>query len=233
MRDALSRVDVFISYSEAARDRSVQWGVPAGKFVIAPRAFDPSLYEGFARTPRTASFRFGFVGQYAPHKGLHILIDAVRGLYGHRRDFTLALHGAPAGTLHPDYGVMMIERGKKLALPIEDRGPFAPQDTAKVFAGLDAVVMPSTWLESLPVTLLHAKATRTPVIATNVPGIREFLRNGVDGVMVTPGNSTSLAERMEKLMADPEMLKKFSDTSSLPATYAEHIGKIEAALGRG
>jgi glycosyltransferase involved in cell wall biosynthesis len=229
VQGALAAVDRFVCSTDAVAARHVQWGIAADRIVKAPRAFDPALYAGFLRTPRKDVFRFGFVGQFALHKGLHILVDAMRGLYGRVRNFRVALYGAPAGGLHPEYGDVMRKRIKDLALPAEDRGSFAPDRLKEVFAEIDALVIPSIWSENLPTTLLHARATRTPVVATNVPGIAEFVKNNIDAFTVSPGNSTSLAERMEKVMIDPQIYSKFAEASAVPEEFGVHLAKLEAA----
>jgi glycosyltransferase involved in cell wall biosynthesis len=169
---------------------------------------------------------------FALHKGLHILVDAVRGLLGHSTQFQVALHGQRADAIYPDYTDILLERAQKNGLPIVDKGPFPPEQIDKVLSELDAVIIPSVWQENLPITLLHARSTRTPVIATRVDGIAEFIKTGIEGFLVTPGNTTSLAERMETLMTDDKVRTKLAGEVVLPIGYREHLEAIEGIYAR-
>ncbi|SHF51684.1 Glycosyltransferase involved in cell wall bisynthesis [Caldanaerobius fijiensis DSM 17918] len=71
-------------------------------------------------------------------------------------------------------------------------------------------VLPSRW-EGLPISLLEAMSKAKPIIASNVGGIPELIRDGESGILVEPENELELANAIEKLLNDTE--------------YAEYLGK--------
>ena len=64
-------------------------------------------------------------------------------------------------------------------------------------------VLPSTYGEGVPKTLLEAAACARPVVATDVPGCREAVRPGETGLLVPPHDIDALAEAIAALAADP------------------------------
>ncbi len=77
-------------------------------------------------------------------------------------------------------------------------------DMVKVIEDSDVIVLPS-YREGLPKSLIEACAIGRPIITTNVPGCRDVVTHGINGLLVPPKNHISLAEAMEKLLLDKEL----------------------------
>ncbi|MFD2513053.1 glycosyltransferase family 4 protein [Pontibacter locisalis] len=75
----------------------------------------------------------------------------------------------------------------------------ATDDVASVIAGADCVVLPS-YREGTPRTLLEAAAMAKPIVATNVPGCREVVQDGVNGLLCRVRNAKNLAEKMMQML---------------------------------
>ena len=71
----------------------------------------------------------------------------------------------------------------------------------------DAAVLSSQW-EGLPMVLLEAGACGLPCVATDVPGSREAVTDGQNGLLAAPGNPHALAEKMRQLMDTPPVLRQ-------------------------
>jgi glycosyltransferase involved in cell wall biosynthesis len=84
-------------------------------------------------------------------------------------------------------------------------GPVA--DVREVWRRAAIAVLPSTYGEGVPKTLLEAAACGRPVVATDVPGCREAVRPGETGVLVAPHDVPALAEAIAALAADPARLR--------------------------
>ena len=65
----------------------------------------------------------------------------------------------------------------------------------------------------MPKSLLEAASCSLPIIATNVPGCREICRNNYNGFLVPPKDSLSIADAIEKLLNDSNLIKKFGKNS--------------------
>ena len=73
---------------------------------------------------------------------------------------------------------------------------------------MDAFVLPSID-EGLPMVMLEAMAARTPVIATAVGDVPKVLRDGENGMLVEPGNSDALAEKIFSLLHQKPLRQQF------------------------
>jgi len=77
-------------------------------------------------------------------------------------------------------------------------------DASAILGAADIAVVPSRWAEAFGLAALEPLAWGVPVIATNTGGLPEVVRDGVDGILVEPGDETGLARAMADLLADPD-----------------------------
>jgi glycosyltransferase involved in cell wall biosynthesis len=76
-------------------------------------------------------------------------------------------------------------------------------DATALLGAADLLVVPSRSREGLPKAMMEAMAQGVPVIVTNVGGMPEIVRDGVDGVVVPPEDPAALAGAIDRLVADP------------------------------
>jgi glycosyltransferase involved in cell wall biosynthesis len=133
----------------------IPWGLEPRWFAEPPA---PRARDG----PTT----IGFAGALTPHKGAHLLLEALHRLGWREARVRIAGGGDDAGYL---------ARLRELAagLSVEWVGRVAAGDMPAFMRSLDALVVPSRWTENLPFVVLEAAASGAAVIATDVPGIAE------------------------------------------------------------
>jgi len=97
-------------------------------------------------------------------------------------------------------------------------------DVAGLLGSVDVVVLPSH-REGLPRTLVEAAACGLPLITTDVPGCREVVSDGVDGLLVPKGDSKALAQAIRRLQENPELARRLGAAARLKARsqFDEHI----------
>src|SRR5690606_17393461 len=78
-------------------------------------------------------------------------------------------------------------------------------DMNRVFSAAHIAVLPTFYPEGLPKVLLEAAASGLPMVATNIPGCREIVRHGINGILVEPKNTAQLAEAIKRLIFDKEL----------------------------
>lgn len=188
----LALVDQFVSPSEFLRQRYIAWGIPAEKIVVIENGQDDAeplpprpLAEGEGRN------RFGFFGQVTPFKGLHVLLRALTDLPKEdRRKIVLEVHGANLDKQPEDYRHQV----KALLDPLVQKGivqwmgPYQPHELRQRMAGVDWVVVPSTWWENSPMVIQEAFVCGRPLLVSNIGGMAEKVRDGVDGLHVSVNN---------------------------------------------
>ena len=97
-------------------------------------------------------------------------------------------------------------------------------DIAEVFAQSNIVVLPS-YREGLPKVLLEAASCGRSIVATDVPGCREIVRNNINGLLVPPYDSKSLFQALETLIKNPQLRAKMGASSReiVKAEFSEEI----------
>lgn len=171
-------------------------GVDVDRSTKPPRA-DPIL-------------RLGFVGQIAPHKGLDVLLTAMRMLRG--RKLKLKVWGLMRE------GDAYCEKLRRAAegLDVSFEGTFQPRATEQILAGVDLLVAPSIWPENGPIIVLQALATHTPVVASDAPGLTEFVRDNENGVVFRSGDAASLAAALARVEEDRGLISRLSERANYP-----------------
>ncbi len=87
------------------------------------------------------------------------------------------------------------------------------KEVKEILALSNIVVLPSYYKEGIPKILLEAGAMEKPLIATDVSGCKEVVRNNENGFLIEPKNSQQLAERIEILIKNKDLREKFGKKS--------------------
>jgi glycosyltransferase involved in cell wall biosynthesis len=197
--EALLKIDKILPPTLFIEELLLKSGIPKPKIkrlrygiqspIIFPTESQHSSIE--ERKPR-----IGFIGTLTEHKGCHIFLQALKKLPDADAEFVI--YGDTQQ--NPEYF-------KKLEVIIgSDKrvrfmGTFPHQRIGNVLQALDTLVIPSTWRENAPLVLLNALACGTPVIASNVTGITEYLGEGDNVTVFCPGNSLELAQQLAARLA--------------------------------
>jgi len=89
----------------------------------------------------------------------------------------------------------------------------ARSDARALLAAADVVVQPSDW-EGLPLVVLEAMRAARPVVASSVPGLRELIRDGEDGLLVPPDDAVALATSVTRVLGDERLARHLGDTAA-------------------
>jgi len=76
----------------------------------------------------------------------------------------------------------------------------------------DIVIIPSLW-EGFPVVALESMACGKPIIATKAGDMPEIIQDGINGLIVEPGNAKAMADALIKLVDNPNLMKKMGERS--------------------
>ncbi|MEZ5599090.1 MAG: glycosyltransferase [Pseudomonadales bacterium] len=180
---------------------------------------------------KRATTRFIAVGRLVEKKGFRQLVDACALLARQPLPFTCHIvgDGPERESLHRH--IVDCGLGDRIflegALPQERLTPFIAGATAMV---LPCQVTASGDRDGLPTVLLEAMACGVPVLSTTVAGIPEIVDDGVNGFLVAPGDTVSLASRMQQLLADPELADRFGTAARSKAEATFDVRRNVAQL---
>lgn len=137
------------------------------------------------------------VGRIVPHKGIEHFIEAARTVP--EAQFLAAGEGSLLGSMKQLAASMGVaDRVRFLGRVSEARLP-------ELYAACDIFVLPSvSRLEAFGIVALEAMASGKPVIVADIPGVREMIVDGQDGLLADPVNSLDLAAKIRRLLEDPE-----------------------------
>lgn len=150
---------------------------------------------------------FLFVGHIRPEKGLPVLIDAL-GQMAAGRPWRFTIVG-PWGSFPGEHArsVALVQRWA-LGDRVRWLGyvPYGPS-LLDLYDKSDVLILPSL-SEGTPRVLVEARGRCLPVIASRVGGVPSSVTDGVDGLLVPPGDAGALARALERMIQDGELRRK-------------------------
>lgn len=159
---------------------------------------------------------FAFMGTIAWHKGLHILIDAFKKVRGQK--VKLKIYGE--GDEKSDY-VKSLYKLSKDDNRIEFCGRFMYKDLAKIMKNISVIIIPSVYKEIYPLVMETGFAFKKPVIASNIGGIPESVKDNINGFLFEVGNVDQLSDILNRISDDPELIKKLKQNIKQPPHIEE------------
>ncbi len=163
-------------------------------------AFNPKAFPSFRRDHSTKVFLM--FGRLLPKKGFYSFMNAAQVLrkrWGNSVSFWIM--GAPDHD-RPESGELL-EAIIRSHAEGDIRYLQATDDVRPIVREASVVVLPSTYNEGVPRSLLEALAMEKPIITTDWKGCRETVRHGVNGYLCRPHDDTSLLSCMETLIETP------------------------------
>lgn len=236
LKEKTARASFVATISHFARSQLMFFSDPAdwNKIRIVHCGVTPEFYDapgqassgdgnGDASRPGRADdeIRLVFVGRLAPVKGLRVLFEAMRRLISEMPQLRLVLVGDG-----PDRKGLE-EAAASLGGHVRFTGYMSQAEVAETLRNCDICVLPS-FAEGVPVVLMEALASGTPVIATQVAGVGELVEQGRTGLLVPPGDVDSLVARIRQLAGDPA-LRRTMGARGRDRVRADFDVRIEAA----
>ncbi len=194
------------------------------KFEVAPLGIDPAAYEPAPFREAPEPYEIACVGRLTPFKAQHILLESVHRLSAERRDVRLRFIGDG-----PDRSSL---EARIRSLGLSDRvivEGWKNQDEVREFYRRADIFALASSAEGVPVVLMEAMAMRIPCVATRITGIPELIRDGIDGLLVTPSDPGELAGAIARLLDDTTLRRRLAEAGRLRVQEKYHLA---ANVGR-
>lgn len=224
--DAFAAVDAFAAPSAFLAERYRAWGLDPARLRVIPNG--TAIPEAGVPPPAFGeTLRLGFFGQARPPKGLHVALAALHHLEPRlRARLRLDIHASRLEAQEGWYRALI----ERLAAPLRGEGvlhwggAYARGDLSGRMAETDAVLVPSTWWENAPLVIEEAFAHGRPVVGSRIGGIRERVRDGVDGLLFEAGDAKALAQVLRRLVEDRSLGPQLAAEVRVPATHNDAAG---------
>lgn len=179
------KVARYIALNEFCRRKFIEGGLPPERIAVKPN------FVNFAPPEPAPRAGLLFVGRLSPEKGVATLAGAARLLSDAR--IRVAGDGPQAALLDDVAGVTRL-------------GSVPAESVREEMGRAVALVVPSTWYENFPRTIVEAFACGLPVIASRIGALADIVRDGETGLLFEPGNPRDLADKAAWALDNPDRM---------------------------
>jgi glycosyltransferase involved in cell wall biosynthesis len=222
-RFVMSRADAVVALSDAeANFQRRSYKLAGALHRVIPNGIDATSYS-YARNNaagKNRPWQLLYVGQLVALKNVDVLLRAMTRIK-QPVEFELVYHNS---TLEIPLKKLAVELG--LNERVRFLGPKSPRELAAIYQRADIFVLPSA-AEALPSVVTEAMLCGTPIVATDVGGVREQL--GGYGVCVSPGRTDELTAAITCVL---ERYDEFAARSETASAYAREQFSIESMVDR-
>lgn len=223
VRSVWRRLSARIAVSEAAAMFVTSRFRQNGLRVI-PNGVDTELFARAEPARLPEGRRVLFVNRLEPRKGFGVMVQAFRRLATAHPDLVLVVagDGPERDTIHR-LPASVRERVVMLGNVPHDRLP-------SLHAASDVFCAPAIGRESFGIVLVEALSSGVPVVASDIPGYREVVRDGVTALVTPPGDSAAVADAIALLLKDADLSKRLAEAGRQAArrySWDTVVGEIE------
>jgi glycosyltransferase involved in cell wall biosynthesis len=200
--------DAVLAITPRLARQLVSEGVEEARVHVVPPGVNPALFAGRFEDPfpGIGRPRVVFVGRLAPQKGVRTLVEAARLLKTSGVQVLFVGDGPQRSRLEQEIRRLAVGDVVHLfGFVSHDRVP-------AVLSHADLLVLPSLY-EELGTILLEAMWMGVPIVASRTGGIPDIIDDGVNGLLVVPGDPEELARAIDRLLADPDLARRLGEAA--------------------
>lgn len=219
---ALHLADAVICPSRVTRDYLASLSVPRSKITVIPNGIDPNLFQPQPRSSAdpAAPATLLYIGTLADWQGLETLIAALPHVLA-ERPVRLRIVGRGRGRHRKTLAKYIRKAGLEEQVSLETAVPH--HEVPTLIAQADVCIAPLAYNDRnvtqgcCPLKLLEYMAGGAPIVAANLPVVRELVRPDSEALLFTPGDSADLARSVLALLADPALAARLGDNAAARA----------------
>jgi len=237
----LSLVDLFLTPSAYARERYIDWGIPADRIEVMDHGFKPMASVADSAADDAPRNRFGFFGQFTPYKGADVLLEAMKVL-GERFDGHLWVYGANLEMQPHEFKQKLESLLASTGTTVTIGGSYDHSELPGLMSLIDWVVIPSIWWETGPLVVNEAFMHGRPVICSDIGGMSERVTHDVNGLHFRRADPDDLADTMRTAAATAGLWERLREgippvqtmdahAETITRMYEDLLGKQGTASG--
>lgn len=227
LRRLARRISVRIAVSETAAE--VARRRLEGRFEVIPNGVDVGRFADAAPADLGSGPKLLFVGRLDERKGFPVAAETFARLADQRPELRLVVVGdGPERSATERLPAGVLARITLL-------GTVANEDLPPIHAACDLFVAPNMGGESFGIVLVEAMAAGLPIVASAIPGFTEVLRDGVDGLLVPPGDAAATTRAVARILDDPSLAGRLGASGrerALGYSWDVVLPRLEAAYAR-
>lgn len=213
----LNQADLVIAPCEWVAKLLLANGLERQRLMLCRQGMGHPLKSSLPIAPQAEkNLRIGVFTRLDPTKGVDVLLKAIRQIPNAKLEVCI-------------YGVVQkgfedwLRAVQKLAAE-DTRIHFLPsvssEEVIDTMAQMDLVIVPSTGMETGPLVVLEAFAAGIPVVGSNLGGIAELIKTGINGLLLPPGDVEAWADGLSKLASNPSEIQLWKNNLTFPRTMA-------------
>jgi glycosyltransferase involved in cell wall biosynthesis len=212
LMNTLRQADIILSPSEFLRDIFIGQGIDPAKILYSRLGLDTShwIMPSGSLQESSEELRISYIGQLAPHKGVHLLVEAFNRLAFSSRRAQLKIYGDLNVFLDYAQSLRKTADGNSA---VEFAGRFDNRRVVEVLNQTDVLVAPSIWYENSPIAIMEALTTGTPVVTANLGGMPELVQHNVNGLLFEAGSIDDLARQLQRLLDDSGLVANLASNA--------------------
>jgi len=209
-----------VAPTEFVRCWYIAHGAPADRLVTIPHGLASLTRISRTRRQPDDPVRFAYIGGLSWQKGVHTIVEAFDGIHGPEE-----LWVAGDESFDPAY----VARLRAQAAPnVRFLGRLTREQVWETLAQVDVVLVPSLWYETFSFIVSEAFAAGLPVLASRLGPLADRVRDGVDGLLLPPGDVDAWRAALQRLVGEPHLLARLRANVRPPLTLEEHVERIES-----
>lgn len=233
-RKLMAEADQIVAVQDWVYELLVFLGAERAKLTLSrlalPQLEQPAPAPSLAEPRRDgAALSAAFFGRVDHTKGVHVIVEAM--LQAPDLSARLDVFGAAQGK----EGTKYLQRLRRLA-GTDERVRFLPPlpaaNVIPAMAAYDVIAVPSIWMETGPLVVPEAMSAGVPVVGSALGGVSRFVRDGVDGLLLPPGDVAAWSAALRRLVQDRELLPRLRAGVRPPETMWRIVDEMVGVYRR-
>jgi glycosyltransferase involved in cell wall biosynthesis len=195
-------------------------GAPVDGLQVIPHGIPLAGLQPRQTRQPNKPIRFAYVGGLSWQKGVHVLIEAFNGT---EKGAELWIAGDEDAD--PAYATHLHTLASE---NVHFLGKLTRAEVWEMLAQMDVLVVPSLWYETFAFVVSEAFAAGVPVVASRLGPLADRVEEGVDGLLVPPGDVEALRDTLLRFLKEPSLLPRLRAGIRPVNTIENHVKEIEA-----